>query len=402
MDSILVLIDSENNEGWTLSTGDVLTQITDEDFPTDIVPGGAVLDGFLFIMTSKGVIHQSDLLDPTSWDPINVLTAEREPDKGVYLTKHLDHVVAFGSRTIEFFYNAANPVGNVLERRQDVSYRTGLTSATAIHNTGNKVYFIGSERVGSPGVYLLDNFQIRKISPASIDAFLHNSVIAEEMALVGSGFLMEGHEYFLITTATSTAASYSPVYTIVFDGLIGTWYTWDLALTGYSTFPLVFTTDRVSASIMPNFSILMNGDIIRMTATSTGDDTLTVGGDYMVDDYVDTDYVVDLGADTTTGMTVVITTTEFDGEVRNNKILHKLELVGEKIAGSTGTVDPTIRWSDDHYNTFSASRTIDISARTKLTRLGLFNRRAFELTYTGAERLRFEALELDWKGSNYA
>ena len=150
---------------------------------------------------------------------------------------------------------------------------------------------------------------------------------------------------------------------------------------------------------------MINGDIFQFSGNSASVDVISENEtDYMVDDYIEQqdDYVISLGADASANIACRITLPEFDGDVQNNKMMHKLELVGSRISGTTGVTDVTIRWSDDHYNTFLASRTIDISKRRKLTRLGLFNRRAFELSYDGAEQLRFEALEVDFKGSNYA
>ena len=403
--SKIVIIDHENNKGWTIDSGDTLAQITDADFPTDLIQGAAVLDGFLFVGSSDGTISQSASEDPTVWSALDFLTAEREPDKAVHITKHLDQVVMFGSRTIEFFYNASFPAGSVLQRRNDVSYKTGVTDGRSIHNTGDKIYFIGSDLTGSGSVYLLDSFQISRVSTPQIDKYIHDTFIQSDLDAVAAGITVNGHELLLLTGLTTVDSVFQATQTIVYDKTTSYWSTWDIALPGFSEFPLVKWTDQTSLGSRQGYGILVNGDVFKFSGNSTPIDVVSESDtDYVVDDYIQQqdDYVLSLGADASANIECRITLPEFDGDVQNNKMMHKLELVGGLIGGTAGTADVDIRWSDDHYNTYSATRSLDISLRRKLTRLGLFNRRAFELTYTGAEQLRFEALEIDFKGSNYA
>lgn len=403
--SRIVIIDHENNRGWTITTGGTLTQITDSDFPTDLIQGAAVLDGYLFVGSSDGTISQSVHNNPTSWVALDFLTAEREPDKAVHITKYLDQVVVFGSRTIEFFYNAGYPAGSVLQRRNDISFKTGVTDGRSIHNTGDKIYFIGSDLTGSGSVYLLDSFQVSKISNPQIDRYIHDSFIQSDLDAITAGFSINGHELLLITALSTVDSNFQAVQTIVYDRTTKLWSLWDISLPGFSNFPLVKWTDQTSLGSRQGFGIFLNGDIFKFSGSSTPTDVVSESDtDYMVDLYIQQqdDYVLALGADAQANIECRITLAEFDGDVQNNKMMHKVELVGGRIGGTTGTTNVDIRWSDDHYNTFSATRSIDTNARRKLTRLGLFNRRAFELTYTGAEQLRFEALEIDFKGSNYA
>ncbi len=405
LDTLLIIIDHENNEGWTITTGGTLTQILDADFPTDLIQGAAVLDGFLFVGSSDGTISQSALNDATTWAALDFLTAEREPDKGVHITKHLDQVVFFGSRSIEFFYNAAFPTGSVLQRRNDVSYKTGVTDGRSIHNTGDKIYFIGSATTGSGSLYVLDSFRISKISTPQIDKYLHDTFIQSDLDAVTAGFTIDGHELVIITALSTIDTNFQPEQTIVFDGTTQLWGTWETALIGFSEFPLVKWTDQTSLGSREGFGIFINGDIFRFSGSSSAVDVVSENAtDYLDDDYLQQqdDYVIALGSDSSANIAMRITLTDFDGDARNNKFMHKCEVDGDSIGGTGDAVDISIRWSDDHYVTFSPTRTIDITKRRKLTRLGLFEFRAFEISYAGTEQVRLEALEIDFKGSNYA
>jgi hypothetical protein len=56
----LYLLDQENNEAWSITTGGVVAAVNDADFPSTLVDGGASMDTYLFVMNDDGVIYHSD------------------------------------------------------------------------------------------------------------------------------------------------------------------------------------------------------------------------------------------------------------------------------------------------------------------------------------------------------
>ena len=57
--------------------------------------------------------------------------------------------------------------------------------------------------------------------------------------------------------------------------------------------------------------------------------------------------------------------------------------------------DLTVRWSDGSEREFNAGRVLDISDnKNKLTALGRFKSRSWELAYQGNEQIRIEGIEL--------
>jgi len=150
------------------TTGSGWTEITDVDMPGQdgniAVRGVVALDGYLFLLNSTGQIHNSDLDDCTSWSALSFLTAERVPDAGVYLGKHKDHVVYFGSASIEFFYNSGSSSGSPLARRQDLYYNVGCIMPNSIVEMGDIIYFIGYDQTGDNSFYKLENFQLTKVA----------------------------------------------------------------------------------------------------------------------------------------------------------------------------------------------------------------------------------------------
>ena len=197
--SVLVLVDPENNEVWTITTGGTLAEVTDVDLPSTIAGGGTTLDGYLFLIDDTGLISQSDLDDATSWNALNIIDAERENDGGIYLGRHHDHIVAFGTGTIEFFYNAGNATGSVLSRRQDIFYNVGCPAEGAVWEDGDSLYFLGRSQRGDYSIYVITNFQLSIISDPEFNTFLTSVYSAGTSFPLMAGFAARGHNFVCLT-----------------------------------------------------------------------------------------------------------------------------------------------------------------------------------------------------------
>ena len=66
------------------------------------------LDGYAFIHDNAN-IYNSNLNDPTVWSPSNFLAADSYPDNIARIARVGPYIIALGSESIQYFYNAANP-----------------------------------------------------------------------------------------------------------------------------------------------------------------------------------------------------------------------------------------------------------------------------------------------------
>ncbi len=159
------------------------TRVTDADMPgnngVSMVRGAVNLDGYLFVGDIFGQIHNCALDDITTWAATDYLTAEREADIGVYIGKLRDHVVFFGTRSIEFFYNASNASGSPLNVRKDIFYDVGCYHPNGIHEDGDITYFVGKPKGERIGIYMLKDFQLSKVSNDFIDEVLWDEVFLD-------------------------------------------------------------------------------------------------------------------------------------------------------------------------------------------------------------------------------
>ena len=55
-----------------------------------------------FVMDTNAVIYNSALNDPTTWDALDIITAEKEPGAGVALAKSQSYVIALKEWSTEF------------------------------------------------------------------------------------------------------------------------------------------------------------------------------------------------------------------------------------------------------------------------------------------------------------
>lgn len=389
----LLLIDTENSEAFTITTGGTVTEITDTDFPpkqaspVSLAYGGAILDGYFFVMGTDGVIYNSNLLAPATWDALGFISAERDPDGGQYLGKHHDNLVALGVKTTEFFYDNANSVGSPLNRRQDISYNIGCSNGESVWEEGDRMFFVGVNSSGALGVYTLVNFSIKKVSSSSIDSFLTQAIVKDGYTAVGSGLSAQGHVFYILTVHLHPD-DIIPYITLVFDSSSGLWGEWETSINDITKFPLIDWTTRTG--VVPRYGegILSNGDLITINDNMIPQDTL-LATTYVTEGYVETGYISDSGG-AGTAITMKSRIGMYDGGADVVKFASDLRHVGDL---TTTSQNLTIRWANENNSSFNAGTTVDTSKFSKIRRMGMFRRRNHEIEYSGDEIVRLEALE---------
>lgn len=398
---VLVLLDPENNQGFTITTGDVVTEITDTDFPPKQTPavglayGGAALDTYLFVLGEDGIIYNSDVNDPSTWGALDFLDAERSPDGGQYLGLHHDNIVVYGVRTIEFFYDAANTTGSPLNRRQDLAYQIGCTDGESVWEEGDRSFFVGNDFSGSLKVFTLENFGIRKISTSSIDSLLTQAITKDGYSVSGSGFSAAGHTYYVLNLYTIPSDAESTA-TLVYDDTSGLWGHWETTVNGLSKFPLIDWSIRTGVQPRYGEGILFNGDLISINDNFNPQDTL-LASTYVASGYVTTGYVLST-SESGTVINFNIRLGQNDFGIERVKAIPSIRHVGDLTTNSSNL---TIKWAKENNDSFNSGTVIDTSLFQRVNRIGKFRRINFELDYSGTEQLRLEALEATVKtGTN--
>ena len=341
----------------TISSANVVTTVTDPDLPTPHLPTPVFLDGYLFLAkTDTASIYNSNLNDPTAWTAGDVIDAELEGDDLIRLAKLNNYIVAFGSNSIEYFWDAAETTGSPLNRNDTpIKINTYLGGFSQF---GNSIYYIGVNAGGQPDVYKLTDFKIEELGTPTISRFL-NSADRGVAAWEGNVVSLKGHTFYVLNVDTTQ--------TYVFDVDTKLWAKW--AYQNDAIFPIVASaTVKTTGNIYSYFSI-----------------TEASSNVYKFND--------DLFQDTGVNFTCTIVTEANDFGVLNRKTMRRLSFIGDR---PDTDANISVQWSDDDYQTYTTARDVNLNQDLPcLYNLGWFRQRNFKLTFTANENLRLQELEAE-------
>jgi hypothetical protein len=323
-------------------------------FPTDtIVPGAAYFDTYTFIMTQDGKIWNSEPNNPTSWDALNFITAEAEPDKGVALAKHFNYLVAFGQWSTEFFYDAGTSVGSPLLPNQTFRMEFGCANGDSVVDMQQTVVWVGVGKNTGRVVLMLDGVKPVQMSDASVERILNQSTLENVRAY---SLKIAGHYFYILNLLDDDL-------TLVLDIKSKQWCIWTSLVDNKETIldGVFFTSYNNEAYTLDN----MDGKLYNISEHTYTDDSGPI--QYR------------------------IRTNLIDANSTKRKFIGRLEVVGDKIGATL-----RIRHTDDDYNNWSQYRNIDLNTTRSVTyQNGSFRRRAYEFFCTDNQPLRLQACEVD-------
>ena len=334
--------------------GTTFAQVTDVDFPATLVKGSVYLDGTTYVMNSEANIRGSDINDPTSWDALNSLIAQVEPDRGIFLAKQLVYVIAFKEWSTEVFYDKANATGSPLAPVQGAKANYGCRAGTSVQDIDGVLYWISTTREAGVGVHKLEGLKGVQVSTPAVERLLQS---LDYTSTVWSwSFHLNGHKFYGVSLPLHNL-------TLVYDTVENEWAQWTDTSGNY--WPICDMTFDSSQRVLAQHA--------------------TDGKMYYVDAGTYQDNAQDISFE--------LITPTWDAESTNRKYVNRLTVVGDK--QSSGTLD--IRVSDDDYQTWSAYRSFDLTQNRPFTQdWATFTRRAHHLRHRHNGPLRLQALEMDW------
>lgn len=329
-------------------------------FPTPHITTPVFLDGYVFLPETNSVdIYNSDLLRTFGWDALNFASAENFPDGVSALARQNNYIVAFGSNSIEFFYDnlkqieasGATPTvefTSPLARHDSLVVQTGLLTKNCVLSSEKFLMFLGKSNLGGRSVWLFDGTKPSEVSTEYIEKFLDNE--SDVDAITGFSCRIAGHVFFVINLPDANTS-------FVYDLEEQMWHEW-----------------QYNGTEMPFISAIDNGGTIYLQHA-------TDGKIYR--------FGTDLTTDSSYDIIVKIVTAKQDYETDKRKFYHRLTIIGDALEGQI-----QVRWSDDDYSTWSNYKYLTAGTRPYFLRLGASRRRAWELKYEHASALRLEFLEL--------
>lgn len=109
------LVVSDGSQLITIDSANTVVTGVDADMPTPHNPHILFLDGYLFMLkTGTADIYNSNLNDPLAYTAGDFISAEMTADTLVRISKLNNYILALGSNSIEYFFDAANVSGSPL------------------------------------------------------------------------------------------------------------------------------------------------------------------------------------------------------------------------------------------------------------------------------------------------
>ncbi|MDE2022535.1 MAG: hypothetical protein KGI71_06530 [Patescibacteria group bacterium] len=357
----LYQFNSFNNGAWMLLKnqsalwvveGATPIRVTDVGYPSTTVPGVVVLGGFVYVMDPSGLIYNCDINNPFSWPALNIIGADYEADPGVALVKYLNYVVALGTYTTQFFYDAGLSNGSPLRPYLAANTKTGCADPNSIAPVGSTFAFISATQQSHRQAVMFNGLSIVPFSTPAIEEYLNNSLSYYAVSLVSKGQL-----FYVVNCATL-------IETFAYSFTTKQWYKWDAAFAAQQFIQNLVNIAGEGQNLIPK-----QGPVSYYTLSDTA--------------------YWDAGVN----FTVQLQTVPYDAGTKRRKFWGRLDVVGDQNAST-----PSISWTDDDYQTFSTPRTVDLSTqRPALFACGSSFRRAWLYQQTDTSAMRLEALEVSFE-----
>ena len=350
LDAAQLLIKNQSNL-WVLNSG-TLIPVTDTNYPVITVPGLVVLNEFAYVMEPDGTIHACALEDPFHWPSLQIINADYENDAGVAIAKYLNYLVAFGSYTTQFFYDAGNPApGIALSPYQATNIKIGCAFASTVVSVKNTLIWMAQTRDRDWSIYIFDGLTPKKISTPWVDKVIN---VNGNSGVKAFSTGMEGHTFYVLRFFSGQALTY--------DMGTGQWHYWDNA----GSFPYTAATSLF-------FS----------------------GGDFWFDDSgLALRASFELFDDNGTPFDLVSQSDEVGDDLQRT-FWGQANFYGDMQSGATATLDV----SDDDYQTWTTWGTFNLAlTRPYINRGGSARRRAFRLTQTDSQPARWDSLKFNVSG----
>lgn len=341
-------------KAYNYDAGAGLVQITDGDFPVAFVKGWAYLDGTTYVATAAAKIQGDAINDPTSWDPLNFLTAQIEPDMGVGLGKQLVYVVIFKQWSTEIFYDAGNATGSPLGAVQGAKVNYGCAHEGSIAEIDGIFLWISTNQAGNAQVMKMEGLKAEIISSDPVERLLDGVNFSTDT--VWSFGFKDAHRFYVVTMKTGNL-------TLVYDLDENMWTQW---------------TDK-EGNYFPIVSVVSDAALIHYMQHESNGRIYTASMNYYTDDG-------DI-------ITVDLVTPNFDGGTSRRKQMKQMKFIADQVPGSVLQV----RKNDNDYavDKWSNFRYVDMSKELKmLSDCGTFVRRAHNFRHQSNTQFRMRAVEM--------
>ncbi len=193
----------------TVST-DTFSELTDVDFT-----GGEQVvffdSYFIYNTPDNSAVYSTAINDGTDVSALDITTAEAQPDKTVGLAVDKRELWIFGKESVEVWYNASNPIGFPLSRREGAFLDIGCGAKGSIQKVDNTLIWLDNRNF----VVQANGYQPVIISTEAVTNTIHEYDVIEDA--ISYQYSDKGHIFYVLTFPTEGA-------TWVFDASTNSWH----------------------------------------------------------------------------------------------------------------------------------------------------------------------------------
>ena len=374
------------------------------NIPTAMVAGLVGINQYMFVADSTGNIYNSNNTDIYSWSSADIVKAELLPDNLVQISRHVNYLAAFGTKGVEFFYDAANPNGSPLSRLQGTFLYVGAfdggAAGNAAHvvNIDDIVMWISSNQVGTLNVTQLKGFEHKHVGTPSVISLL-NLEKSNRAMWEAYYYNMRGKRLYVISIATANKSNTGNC--VVYDIDSERWYSWKYGDGGdidVDSWPMRGSTSESDAAESRGKMFVVN-----RVPMDTQQEEIWVQSSY---DSLITDIVEAADLQVGDPIDLELQTRIWDAGNNKNKFVHRVGVIGNLSANVV-----QISWQDEDEQTsgqddptFSTARSLTYSSNTSrgLWRCGSCQRRRFKLNTTSvSDGSRLQGLDIYYTEGTY-
>jgi len=321
-------------------------------YPGTTVSGAVFVDGYYVVGTPSGLLYNSNVEDPTTWQAINYIGVVSDADKLVAIGRTINYIVAMGTQTIEFFYDAGVSPGSPFLPYQNAVLQFGAAAEDSLVQMDNTLVWMSTSHQKGHQVMALAGQSPQVISNQYIERILNRC--DPDLAYAFS-IKISGHSLYVLTLRDLG-------YTLVYDFAQQGWTYWS-------------TTENNKEGYFRGQFYAKYSDMDLLQH----DDNGTV---YKFDPQTYQDYG--------NPIQVLARTPLVDFGTNLRKFFGDIQIVGDKIDSYA-----LMRYTNNDYQTFSAWQNVNLNtAKSNVNRNGVGRRRAFDLLHSDNVPLRLEYLEV--------
>ena len=329
--------------------------------PLNTVSGLAVLDGTMYMM-NKSTIFASAYNDPTTWPGLNTVGLNTAYGAGVAIVSHMAYIVAFMELGTQFFYDAGISPGAPIAQVQNGAISIGCANGDSIAAYEDVLYFLGRDIDATMFIGSFNGLTFSRVSSNAIDKILETSIFFNpnsKGAMNGFTTVAHGRPLYVLNAIAAGV-------TLVYDILGDLWDYWSTVVGGVEQ---IFNGVCLLSSTTLNYSFVQG---------------VTDGIVYILNPLYMSDNLQPINC--------FIRTPPGSSGTYAVKFCAAAYLHAD-----TAPTTVSVTYSNDDYQTFAVSRTIDLSTQKKmLVRCGSYRHRSWDLKHTDiTSSFRVGMLETD-------